>query len=257
MNPNKLPIIQSLWIGEKLSVMEQLSISSFVKNGHPFHLYVYDDIENIPHGTVVKDASKILTRDKFFKNKQEYSYGAISDIFRYKLILEKGNYWVDTDVICLMPIDDESEYVFARAKQRTLWSPPEDTFQVESCLIKAPSGSGIMEFCYDQSIKKNPDEIVWGEIGPDLLKREVINFGLTKYVKGPNEFCPIDWRDWRRYISGSIISTSIDKVRMAVYGTKAVHLWNEMWRLNGVDKNNSFHERSIYEQLKKRYLSDS
>ncbi len=38
------PVIHSLWIGTQLSTMEQLSISSFLKNGHRFHLYVYDDV---------------------------------------------------------------------------------------------------------------------------------------------------------------------------------------------------------------------
>ena len=39
-------IIQSLWIGEELSVMEQLCLSSFVKNGHEVHLYTYEDVKN-------------------------------------------------------------------------------------------------------------------------------------------------------------------------------------------------------------------
>lgn len=51
-----LPVIQSLWIGGSLSVMEQLCITSFLKNGHPFHLYTYEDVKNIPDGTIVKDA---------------------------------------------------------------------------------------------------------------------------------------------------------------------------------------------------------
>jgi hypothetical protein len=33
-------IIQGLWVGPELSVMEQLSVSSFLRHGHQYHLYV-------------------------------------------------------------------------------------------------------------------------------------------------------------------------------------------------------------------------
>ena len=46
----KLPIIQSFWVGEPLSKLEQLCIQSFLDNGHEFHLYVYDDVQGIPEG---------------------------------------------------------------------------------------------------------------------------------------------------------------------------------------------------------------
>ena len=45
------PPIQSLWIGGKLSLMEQLTINSFINNGHEFHLYVYDEIETPMYAT--------------------------------------------------------------------------------------------------------------------------------------------------------------------------------------------------------------
>ncbi len=36
-------VFQSLWIGAELSAMEQLSIRSFLANGHEFHLYTYQE----------------------------------------------------------------------------------------------------------------------------------------------------------------------------------------------------------------------
>ena len=36
--------ISGLWIGKSLSTLEKLSISSFIKNGHKYYLYVYDDV---------------------------------------------------------------------------------------------------------------------------------------------------------------------------------------------------------------------
>ena len=57
-------VIKGMWIGDSLSNVEKLSINSFLKNGHDYHLYIYDDIKGIPDGVVVKDANTILDRSK-------------------------------------------------------------------------------------------------------------------------------------------------------------------------------------------------
>ena len=45
-----MTIVQSLWVGSNLSLMEVYSIKSFLKTGHEFHLYIYEPIQNIPKG---------------------------------------------------------------------------------------------------------------------------------------------------------------------------------------------------------------
>ncbi|HKB65528.1 MAG TPA: hypothetical protein VKC61_06695 [Pyrinomonadaceae bacterium] len=59
--------IQGLWIGRELSLMEQLSISSFLQNGHDYHLYVYEEVKNVPAGTVVRNANEILPAARIFQ----------------------------------------------------------------------------------------------------------------------------------------------------------------------------------------------
>ena len=41
------------------------------------------------------------------------SLAAFSNLFRYKLLLERGGWWVDTDVICLRPFRVRDELVIA------------------------------------------------------------------------------------------------------------------------------------------------
>ena len=106
--------IQGLWVGNELSVMEQLSIASFLRNGHEYHLYVYEDVKNIPPGTTIKDGNEILPASRIFQYKQQASYAGFSNFFRYKLVLERGGWWVDTDTICLKPFDFDAEYVFPK-----------------------------------------------------------------------------------------------------------------------------------------------
>lgn len=238
-----LPVIQSLWIGKKLSVMEKLCISSFLQNGHPFHLYIYDRVEGIPEGAVIKDASTIIPADKIFKYKDHDSYAGFSNLFRYKLLLENGNYWVDTDVICLQPFLFNAEYVFAAERR------PGEKDGAASCVIKVPVGSAIMDYCYRESASKDPETLKWAQTGPQLVIRAITKFDMWSCVAAPEVFCPIDWWNWEQFLNekpdNDILACS-----------HAVHLWNEVWRRNKTDKSVSYVESCIYEQLKKVYLKE-
>ena len=57
------PVVQSLWIGNKLSLMEIYSIKSYLRLGYDFHLYTYEPVKNVPRGTKIKDGSKILSKE--------------------------------------------------------------------------------------------------------------------------------------------------------------------------------------------------
>jgi Alpha 1,4-glycosyltransferase conserved region/Glycosyltransferase sugar-binding region containing DXD motif len=245
-----------MWIGAELSKMEQLCITSFLKNGHEFHLYAYDEVKNIPEGAVLKDAGRIIPPDKIFKNKDRDIYAGFSDLFRYKMLLENGNYWSDMDVICLRPFKYRTDYVFASS--RVFKSPGNsgETSDVASCVIRVPPGSDVMYYCYEVSKNKNPHELEWGDIGPRLLRIAVKKFNMEEYMVGTEAFCPIDWNQWQRFISRSPMAAWIEMAKMALFRTRAVHLWNEMWRLDGTDKNASFPKNCIYERLKRRYLND-
>lgn len=109
-------MIQSLWIGQKLSVMEQLAISSFLQNGHSFHLYVYNEMQGVPKGTILQDANEIMPSKRIFKYRHHDTYAGFANLFRYKLLVEKGGYWVDTDVVCLRPFSFTADYMFAKVR---------------------------------------------------------------------------------------------------------------------------------------------
>ncbi|MEP6819844.1 MAG: glycosyltransferase [bacterium] len=233
-------VIQGLWIGPELSIMEQLSIASFLLNGHEYDLYVYDELKNVPRGTSVKDANEILSSSKIFKYREQRSYAGFSNFFRYKLILERGGWWADTDLICLRPFDFPEEYVFSSEMDRGLEV-------ITSGIIKAPQGSEVMAYAWDVCQSKNPTELVWGETGPKLMGEAVRKFSLEQYRKPHNVFCPLGYHEWQRLLEPGP-ATCQDK---DVY---AIHLWNEKWRAAGQDKNAQYPEDCLYEKLKRRYL---
>ena len=234
-------IIQGLWIGPELSLMEQLSICSFLQNGHDYHLYVYDEVKNIPAGTVIRNANEILPADRIFQYHGRPSYAGFSNFFRYKLLLELGGWWADSDTICLKAFDFPDEYVFASEIDYR------GVEVVTSAIIKAPPGSSIMAYAWKVCEGKDTSRLVWGEIGPRLVASAVRKFSLSRYKRDSRVFCPIAYEEWQTVLQPDLGSSFDDR-------TFAVHLWNEMWRLAGQDKNARYHERCLYEKLKRRYL---
>lgn len=233
--------IQTLWIGNKLSKMELLSLKSFVHNSHEIHLYVYEEMENLPKGVTTYDANKIIPAEKIFKYRNNGSYAGFANLFRYKLILEKGGIWSDLDIICLKPISTEEEYLFASERL------PDKRVQVNNCFIKTPENSPIMEYCYTIALNKNPEELYWGETGPKLLSKAVLKYGLEEYVVDPEVICPLDYWNCPDLINKPLKDIITEE-------TFTIHLWNEMWRRNLMDKSITFSHDSAYEELIRSYF---
>jgi mannosyltransferase OCH1-like enzyme len=234
-------IIQGLWIGPTLSAMEQLSISSFLQNGHEYHLYVYEDVKNVPVGAVVRDGAEILPASSIFQYQGSRSYAGFSNFFRYKLLLERGGWWVDTDTICLKPFDFTGDYVFSSQLNER------GTEAVNSGIIKAPRGSEAMAHAWKVCQSKNPARLVWGETGPRLMAKVVRKFSLKRYRQAHHVFCPVDYQEWRDVLKPGVGRLLDDR-------TYAIHLWNEMWRAAGQDKSAEYHPSCLYETLKRAYL---
>ena len=58
-------IANGLWIGSHLSKLELLTLLSFTRLGHPFHLWTYDELDApVPEGVTIRDASAILPRER-------------------------------------------------------------------------------------------------------------------------------------------------------------------------------------------------
>ena|SRR5205085_8838570 len=232
--------VQGLWIGPELSVMERLSIASFLANGHGYHLYVYDDVKYIPEGAVVRDANEILPSSMIFQYKHSKSYAGFANFFRYKLLLEKGGWWVDSDVLCLRPFSFREEYVFS--------SEIDKNVQVASSgVIKTPIASEVMAYAWRTCRSKDPEQLRWGETGPRLIEEAIMLFSLEKYLKPFHVFCPLGYLEWAKVLDPSA-NLSFDRT------TYAVHLWNEMWRRENKDKNDQYHPNCLYERLKREYL---
>ncbi|HEY2414343.1 MAG TPA: capsular polysaccharide synthesis protein [Pirellulaceae bacterium] len=232
--PADLPVINALWIGQ-LSPVERLCLGSFASQGHPVHLYAYEEIENLPAGITLQDAAQILPRSLIFKNqlgKGKGSLAAFSDLFRFKLMLDRGGWWVDADIFCLKPFDFTTPYVFGF-----------EGAGVASGVIKMPRGCGLAERCFDLARRVDPATIVWIEL-VKILDAAIRDLRLLDYVLPQHTFSPIDWREIPKFVTGR-------KTFAIPENSHAVHLYNEMWRRHHLDKHRRYPANSILNILRR------
>lgn len=231
--------IQGLWVGPRLSAMEQLCIRSFLSHGHSFHLYVYQETEGIPAGTVVRDGNEILPSSRIFTYREHNTYAGFANFFRYKLLLEKGGWFVDADTICLKAFDFQTPYLFSSEgiNGRQL---------VNLGVVKVPPGSLVMKVAWDACERMDTNALQWSQSGPTLLRAAIGKCSLEEYVKPWTAFCPIHFSVWEQVLNPAI-RWIFDE------GTYAIHLWNELWRRSGQDKDARYPEGCLYEELKTRY----
>lgn len=232
-------IIQSLWIGNELSCMERMCIQSYISQGHEFHLYVYDNVKNVPVGTIIKDANTIISHDKVFLDEFN-GYVNFSNLFRYEMLFKNGGWWVDMDTVCLKHFDFVDEFIFSSES-----SDPYCRFLVNTTFIKSPSNSRFLKDCIEFIEERGVENLHWGELGVNLISRMIFRNGIQKYIQPSEFFCPVSGYRLDLLISDTNYSPS-DK-------TYAIHWWHELWRRNNLNKNSTFSKGSIYERLKNKF----
>jgi hypothetical protein len=234
-------IIQSLWIGDCLTLLERLSLKSFLNQGHQYHLYTYSALKNVPEGVVLRDANEILSSGSIFQYRDYASYAPFANHFRYKLLYERGGWWADTDVVCIRPFISTTDHILATERD------VRGREVITNGVIYAAKGSQLMESARESCEAADIRELRWGETGPTLLHNLALRLGMGGFAKPHEWFCPVDPHRWLQIVTPTIF-TAISK------DTLAVHLWNEMWRRNGLDKNEEYAPKSLYEELKRIYL---
>ena len=108
-------------------------------HGHEFELYAYEELRGLPEGCTLRDAGAIQPREQVFRYRDGHGKGSpagFANLFRYKLLAEKGGWWVDTDVLCLASDLPEAEVVFA----------PEEPGRYNVAIMKFPAGLSLYWF---------------------------------------------------------------------------------------------------------------
>ncbi|MCB9204936.1 MAG: hypothetical protein H6603_08170 [Flavobacteriales bacterium] len=217
-------IVNGLWIGPRLSLLERLTIKSFVDNGHEFRLWCYGKLEeDVPNGSFLMNANDILDESRVFRyrNRNQFGHGkgsvsGFSDIFRYKLLHDLGGWWVDMDVTCLKPLDFSAPYYFRAHHELPLVGN----------VMKAPKGCTLMQHCFEQASAGVTENNTDWHKPITILAENVETLKLKEHVQSEHSTTD-QWDVLRRYLY-----TNEPLPESWFY----VHWMNEEWRTRGLDK---------------------
>lgn len=233
---------QTLWVGRQLSALERLAMTSFLRNGHEVHLYCYDDVGKVPAGVVFRDASEILPASEIFTYRHGPARGslaAFSNLFRYKLLRDRGGWWVDADVVCLRRWNFPDSVVIASEHTRGPQA------KVANGIMKLPAGHPVAALCYDAASRVDREKVQWGETGSILVARALVENKLLDVIMKPDVFCPVPWWDWQL-----LLAEDPRPARSFITDDSySIHLWQEMWRRAGMIGAAEIPPRSVLGQL--------
>lgn len=225
--------VHGLWIGTEVSKIELLTIKSFIAQGHVFHLWVYDKLVTpLPQALIVEDANEIIPAEKVFRYKHVNKYGhgkgsvsGFSDIFRYKLLYERGGWWTDMDVTCLKPLNASSPYFFRKHQ----------TLAMVGNVMKVPAKTQLMKDCYEETLMEvNEDNTDWHK-PIEILVRHVYSNQLQEYITSDISNLD-DWKEIVAFIAGS---------HQFPESYRFLHWMNEEWRSREIDKNDLRYRSSL------------
>ena len=233
-----LPVLNSLWVGNKLSYLEKLCIQSALSHGHKFRIFSYEPsaLQGVPDGVEVLDASEVMSREKMISYAEcENGVALGANLWRYYL-LEKGlGFWCDLDLVFVRPFDFDQPYVLG-------W---EHAGWINNAVMFAPADSGFVQdlFKLTKPNVRPPwfgprrslqfylrkwrngylglEDMPWGTYSAGLVTHIVKTRRLERYVCRPEVFYPVRWSEARLvYEDSAIVDDRIEP------DTRTVHLWH-------------------------------
>jgi mannosyltransferase OCH1-like enzyme len=229
------------WAYGALSNMEYMCAKSFVKNGYELNIWTYGGNVIDIDGAFIRDAREIIPESLVFLNRVG-SYAGFSDLFRYSVLCIHGGLWVDTDVLSLKPAKQLSSKPFLVTERTS-----KNEILINGNVIFNPvrKYGNLMDLArvYAERFPKN--EISWSEIGPALLTAIIKSYPGHGFEIHPPEFANhINYWDCPNVFIEENINVIIPE------NAFFLHMYNEMWRRAGVDKNSKFPKECLYERIK-------
>ncbi|HRN93968.1 MAG TPA: glycosyltransferase [Chitinophagales bacterium] len=236
----EIETFNGLWIGNKLSLIELLTIQSFLSFGYHFKLWIYEPLQNdLPEKVELCNANEIIPHNQIFyyKNKSQFGIGkgsvaGFSDIFRYKLLYEHGGWWVDMDITCLKKIDFAASYFFRN----------HHNLKVVGNVMKCPKHSVLMKHCYEEATATIDEHNTDWHKPIDILVKHIELQQLENFIVKDCSNTDM-WHDTSRFIFTN---------EMPPQNWQFIHWQNEEWRSRNLSKS-VFYPDSFLEKLLVKY----
>lgn len=215
---------QSFWAGGPLSPYELLCLNSFVKCGHAFDLYAFDTNLAVPAGVQLRDARELFDPQEFFVYEDGFGKGSpagFANLFRYKLLAEKGGWWVDTDVVCQARNVPVFKEFFAR----------QDDDLINNAVLFFEAGHPLTVRCLEEATGLGR-AVRWGDSGPRLLTRIVKEQARDGDAVDSSVCYPVHYSEALDVLVPSRLASIRERAASCLF----IHLWNAMLDHHGIDK---------------------
>jgi hypothetical protein len=169
---------------------------------------------------LLEDASKIMQKDKLFL--VDGNVGAFTDLFRYKVIEMYGEWWVDTDVLCLQDDIPDCHYAWAN----------EDQNNVNGAILKFPLNDPTLHDISRAAQLIGSKSVTWCELGPHLLTKHLAGKPFENHFGSRDYFYPIHWLEsflfWLPHQN--------DVVTLRCKNSFFLHFWNSLFQRIGINR---------------------
>lgn len=252
----QLPEIASLWIGGRLSWLEQLCLKSFADAGHHTTLYSYEPIPNIPEGVHAGDAEDIFPSEPMYRHARTGSPAIHADLWRLNLLKKTDKIWVDADMYCYRPFNFTRQTVFGWEKEGL----------VCNAVLGLPKNSRalnmMLEFFKDEyaigpwlrpwqqkELQAEKDlgrpvhmtEQNWGFTGPAAVTHFLKESGEIKFAEPVEAFYPISFKH-----RNHMIMSKFDIEERLTPETRGVHFWARRMKPRLEEKENNTPRRGSF-----------
>lgn len=255
--------LATLWIGDRLGLIEQASARSFLAHGDSLTIYTYGPVQNIPEGVHTRDANEILPTQRILEKSK--SPALHSDIFRYQMVGKTNEIWVDLDIIALRPFEFSTEYIIGFQSENSIngavFHLPQNSPTLKTLLEFTPNHTGmppgLSGFRKTRYYIKNLlsggltlEQWPWGSLGPAIITDLMIRNNEAQYALPIHSFYPVSHQQAEKILIPKALQlTDIEK------NSWAIHLWaNKIKRLIKENYNGQVEKHSLLDQIIIRYI---
>lgn len=211
----------SLWVGDPLTKVQIVALSSFVYHKHDITLFVYDLDLEVPAGVKKQDARSIMEEEEIFTVQNQFA--AFSDLFRYQMIYKTGLAWVDADTICLTSDWNFKEDIYAGLEKD----------MVVGGVLSLPQDSDAIRYLIKKSTTFDKTKIKWIDVGPALVDKAFRKYNLMDYVYSQETFCGIHFSEWQKLWNPKFLK----EIKKLEKNGKSISIYNSMVTRSEIDKN--------------------
>ncbi|WP_417259922.1 hypothetical protein [Celeribacter sp.] len=252
----QLPEIASLWIGGRLSWLEQLCLKSFADMGHHITLYSYEPIPNVPKGVHVADAEEIYPSTPMLRHVRTGSPAIHADMWRLNLLKKTDKIWVDADMYCHRPFDDPSGFVFGWEKPGLVCNAvlglPRESETLNALLDFFKDEYAIAPWLKPWQIREleaerdagHPVHMTaqnWGFTGPASVTYFLQKTGEIEHARPEAAFYPVSYPD-----RNHMIISRFNVEERFTDETRGVHFWARRMKPRLEEKENNRPRRGSY-----------